>query len=83
MAGILSLINDALLNKGLSPLGFANPFLYENADAFKDITVGNNNGIDAVKGYDPASGIGTFSPDTFNILMERAIAKKMSLKNKV
>lgn len=61
VAGMFSLINSVLLEKGLSPLGFLNPFLYKNADAFLDITKGNNNGYDATLGYDPASGLGTFS----------------------
>ena len=51
--------------KGHGPMGFLNLFLYKNSDLFYDITKGNINGIEAVKGYDPASGIGTFDTTTF------------------
>jgi len=70
---MFSLINDALLAKGLSPLGFLNPFLYANEDAFLDVTHGDNVGFAAVAGYDPASGLGTFSPTTFSTLRARAL----------
>ena len=40
-AGMISLINEALLQQGGKPLGFLNPFLYQNeAKGFTDITVG-------------------------------------------
>mmetsp|Transcript_91561 Transcript_91561/g.274917 ORF Transcript_91561/g.274917 Transcript_91561/m.274917 type:complete len:759 (-) Transcript_91561:284-2560(-) len=74
VAGMLSLLNDALLAAGHRPLGFANPFLYSNADAFLDITHGDNGGYAAVPGYDPASGLGTFSPQTFATLTARVLA---------
>merc|ERR1712032_489575 len=76
LSGMLSLINDALLHKKLSPLGFVNPFLYKHADAFLDITKGDNNGFAAVEGYDPASGLGTFSETTLQTLMSKALAAK-------
>ncbi|CAF1619169.1 unnamed protein product, partial [Didymodactylos carnosus] len=45
-AGLLSLINDALLNKNLPPLGLAAPFLYwaaaRNSSSFNDIVYGTN-----------------------------------------
>merc|ERR1712173_483252 len=65
LAGMISLINDALLNVGKRPLGFLNYFLYKNQDAFLDITEGDNGGYAATVGYDPASGLGTFGTDTF------------------
>ena len=38
---MISLINEALLQKGGKPLGFLNPFLYQNeAAGFTDVTVG-------------------------------------------
>lgn len=44
--GIVALLNDIRLEKGLKPLGFLNPWLYHLADksqsAFFDVTVGNN-----------------------------------------
>ena len=63
-ASVISLINDQLVAKGKSPLGFLNPFLYANPGAFKDITSGSNpgcntNGFKAVKGWDPVTGLGT------------------------
>lgn len=76
LAGMIGLINDHLLNKGLSPLGFLNPFLYQNEDAFLDVTKGDNTGFAAVKGYDPASGLGTFSPTTFEKLLKAAVSLK-------
>jgi tripeptidyl-peptidase-1 len=72
-AGMFSLINDALLNAGGKPLGFLNPFLYKTADAFYDITKGNNGGFDATVGYDPASGLGTFDGLTFTKLKDAAL----------
>jgi subtilase family serine protease len=72
--GLVSMINDKLLNAGKSQLGFLNTLLYQMAAstpaAFHDITSGNNNcnraycceyGYTATKGWDPASGLG--SPD--------------------
>merc|ERR1712050_366969 len=43
-AGIFSLLNDLRLQNGKSSLGFLNPFIYEHADAFNDITTGSNDG---------------------------------------
>lgn len=44
-AGIVSLLNDARLSKGLPPLGFLNPLLYTIGQAgLNDITEGNNPG---------------------------------------
>ena len=39
-ASVLALINDELLHAGKPVLGFINPFLYANAEAFNDITTG-------------------------------------------
>jgi len=66
-AGIISLINDNLLQSGLKPLGFLNTALYKigasTPDAFLDITSGNNGyacckGFTATKGWDPITGWG-------------------------
>ena len=75
-AGMISLLNDARLRAGKSTLGFLNYFLYQNADAFLDITKGNNHGYDATIGYDPASGLGTFAVDTFTKLLAKATGDK-------
>ncbi|KAJ7126440.1 subtilisin-like protein [Mycena crocata] len=64
-AGLVALLNDALLAEGRSPLGFLNPLLYKRgAHAFNDIVVGSNpgcgtKGFNATKGWDPVTGLGT------------------------
>ena len=49
-------------------MGFMNPFIYKNADAFTDVTKGTNGidrggqkcpGFPAAPGWDPATGLGT------------------------
>lgn len=66
-SGIVSLLNSLRLAKGKSTLGYLNPLLYKNPDAFFDITTGSNSapgkcggtGFAAAKGWDPATGLGT------------------------
>ncbi|KZV87124.1 family S53 protease [Exidia glandulosa HHB12029] len=63
-AGIIALINDRRAAIGQPPLGFLNPFLYANPQAFSDITTGSNpgcntNGFPALAGWDPVTGLGT------------------------
>ena len=68
-AGLVSLINEELVKSGKPALGFLNPFLYANADAFHDVTVGDNFrgrgdfveplGFNCTAGWDAASGLGT------------------------
>ena len=41
-AAIVSLLNEHQLQQGKKPLGFLNPFIYANQDAFTDITKGTN-----------------------------------------
>merc|ERR1711957_1115589 len=49
----------------LPPLGFLNPFIYQNAASFQDVTSGINDdgkkgkGFTAVAGWDAATGVGT------------------------
>ncbi|KAH8652641.1 peptidase S8/S53 domain-containing protein [Tricladium varicosporioides] len=65
MAGILSLVNDALLDCGKPPLGFLNPWLYSRGyKGFTDITIGSAvgcqvDGFPAKAGWDPVTGFGT------------------------
>merc|ERR1712232_1192487 len=74
VAGMLAQINAAIASAGhKTTLGFANPFLYANEDAFLDIERGSNHGIFAVKGYDPITGLGTFDVDTFAKLRDAAL----------
>jgi len=52
------------LAAGKPALGFLNPFIYKNPDAFFDVTSGTNSdskvyGFTAVKGWDAATGFGT------------------------
>ncbi|RFU77057.1 peptidase s8 s53, subtilisin kexin sedolisin [Trichoderma arundinaceum] len=74
-AAILTRINEERIAVGKSPIGFANPALYNNPAMFNDITVGNqakggpngdtaasacgNKGFSAVTGWDPVTGLGT------------------------
>ncbi|KAI0769591.1 family S53 protease [Trametes elegans] len=65
-AGIVALLNDALLGAGRPPLGFLNPFFYSprGAAAFTDVTSGSNpgcgtSGFPAAAGWDPVTGLGT------------------------
>jgi len=70
-AGLVSLINDARLTRGLPSLGWMNPLIYKSASAFNDITIGNNPGcgtpgFNATEGWDPVTGFGT--PDVRKLL---------------
>jgi len=65
-AGMVSVINDALLSEGKPPVGFINPVLYKSTKHIGfDVTDGNNKqlgcpaGFPAVKGWDALSGFGT------------------------
>lgn len=63
-ASILTRINEERLAAGKSTVGFVNPTLYANPDAFFDITTGNNSGCGtagfyAAEGWDPVTGLGS------------------------
>ena len=66
-ASVVALLNDRLVAKGKSPLGFLNPFLYTMGRvALDDVSVGNNpgcgtDGFPATPGWDPvrASAVDT------------------------
>ena len=80
VAGIISLINDARLNNNKSPLGFLNPFLYQNAAGMYDVTTGHNEGclsgdtgFYAATGWDPVTGFG--SPN-FPALVKAAVSNQ-------
>jgi len=63
------LINEARIKAGKPQMGFLNPFLYANPDAFFDVVKGTNAigrgtgnlsyGYAAAKGWDAATGLGT------------------------
>ena len=73
VAGMVNLWNTKRLKKGQSVLGFLNPLLYKHADVFNDMVGGNNKctaaqggvpvcclaGFDAIKGWDPLTGLGS------------------------
>ena len=65
VAGILTLVNDALIAAGKPPLGFLNPALYSGlSKAFTDITSGsaagcNSSGFPAQVGWDAVTGFGS------------------------
>jgi tripeptidyl-peptidase-1 len=64
-AGVIALVNDALIAAGKSPLGFLNPWLYKTGStAFTDVTSGSStgcgtSGFPAGKGWDAVTGFGT------------------------
>ncbi|KAF7324468.1 Subtilisin-like protein [Mycena sanguinolenta] len=63
-ASVIGLLNDELLNAGKPVLGFLNPWLYANPQAFNDITTGDNpgcgtQGFSASAGWDPVTGLGS------------------------
>lgn len=64
-AAIIALVNDALIAKGKSPLGFLNPWIYSGAyKALTDITSGSSfgcitTGFPAQAGWDAVTGFGT------------------------
>lgn len=66
VAAVFARLNGLRLAEGQAPLGWLNPFIYQNGDAFNDVTQGRNGGSSiskdgflAAPGWDPASGWGT------------------------
>jgi len=73
-AGVFALLNGVRLAKGGSPLGFLNPFIYQNPSGFQDvslgkITGGTKGGFTATKGWDAATGWGTPDYETLATLV--------------
>jgi len=64
-AGFTALANEQAATDGEQPVGFINPAIYslgvnsQLSSDFHDITTGNNNGFNAVTGYDLCTGWGT------------------------
>ncbi|KAJ7616593.1 peptidase S8/S53 domain-containing protein [Roridomyces roridus] len=63
-ATIIGHLNNELVSKGKSTLGFLNPWLYANPGAFNDVVSGSNpscdtDGFPATTGWDPVTGLGT------------------------
>lgn len=71
-AGLFARINAERSALGKPVMGFLNPFIYQNADAFNDVTQGSVTGATGVKGFaalegwDAATGMGT--PDYEKVL---------------
>ncbi|KAI9447282.1 subtilisin-like protein [Lactarius psammicola] len=67
VAGIISLLNDYRISKGIPPLGFLNFWLYGSGlEGVNDITSGSNpgcntDGFPAIPGWDPVTGLGTLN----------------------
>ena len=70
VAGMVSLLNQARLAAGGKQMGFLNPWLYANADAWKSVDLGSDKfgrsggqplayGYSCTKGWDPVTGLGT------------------------
>merc|ERR1712217_438970 len=81
VAGVFARLNALRANRGMSPLGFLNPFIYKNPDAFNDVMQGKNTdngpeGFEALQGWDPATGFGT---PNFPKLKAAALAASSSL----
>merc|ERR1712039_1125779 len=80
-AALVSLLNEARLEAGKKPMGYINPFLYQNPDAFTDVTVGTNAidskgkplryGFPCAKVWDTVTGLGT---PIFDKLLAKALA---------
>lgn len=62
-AALVARLNSARKAKGMPPMGFLNPWIYQHPDVFHDVTKGVNGGGDegfaAMAGWDPATGYGT------------------------
>lgn len=64
VAGLFARINAARAAKSKPNLGFLNPFIYQNPQAFNDVTLGSVTGasvkgFSAIAGWDAATGMGT------------------------
>ncbi|KAJ3813799.1 peptidase S8/S53 domain-containing protein [Lentinula lateritia] len=76
-ASVISLVNDRLVAEGKPVLGFLNPFIYSNPQAFFDIVDGSTPGlvpadcqyISSLPFWDPATGFGT---PNFNAIVAAA-----------
>ncbi|KAJ7156355.1 family S53 protease [Mycena filopes] len=63
-ASIVALLNNERIAAGKPGLGFLNPLIYGNGDAFKDMKTGSNPGcntpgFNSTVGWDPVTGFGS------------------------
>ena len=68
---VVSIVNEYRAAVGKGSVGFINPVVYANPQAFNDITVGGNRGcgtpgFESTEGWDPVTGLGT--PNTPRLL---------------
>merc|ERR1712194_629700 len=80
-AGLVSLLNEQRLAHGKPQMGYLNPWIYANPQAFTDITLGTDKvsryggdleyGYDCAEGWDPATGLGT---PLFDEMLKAALA---------
>lgn len=64
LGALFTLLNQARLNAGKTPIGFVNPALYANPAALNDVVRGGNQGcgtagFESAPGWDPVTGLGT------------------------
>jgi len=84
VAGVFAKLNGLRLAGGKPPLGFLNPFIYQNPSGFQDVTSGMNGngrryGFTAVKGWDAATGFGTPDFEALSKLVMAPSAKESDL----
>ncbi|KNZ59134.1 hypothetical protein VP01_1797g4 [Puccinia sorghi] len=64
-ASVIALLNDDRISRGLTALGFLNPWLYSQGyQGLNDVVIGSSSGCGttgfaATKGWDPVTGLGT------------------------
>merc|ERR1712070_1146440 len=85
---IISLLNEECLSAsgGSKKLGFVNPLLYQNADAFNDVTKGSNavgenaaSGWKCTEGWDAATGLGTPKFTSLQSVVRKACATESTV----
>lgn len=64
VSGVIARLNALRATQGQPAMGFLNPFIYQNPQAFNDVEIGSNtgggpHGFPAIKGWDAATGLGT------------------------
>merc|ERR1719238_2364074 len=80
-SGLFARLNAARAAKGMPNMGFLNPFIYQNPQAFNDVTLGsvtgaNVQGFTALEGWDAATGMGT---PNFPKMMEAAMSATITV----
>jgi len=84
--GVFALLNGLRASAKKAPLGFLNPLLYQNPDAFNDVTSGINTGsmirkygFTAVKGWDAATGLGTPNYEALAKVVMKSVEEEQSI----